>query len=164
MLREFRENGTQYLDGRKSVAAYHISTEVIGSVPNDSGSARHFSSLSAPNLLQDQRLAIPVAARTCLTPRPGPLHSLCYIPVGFLPGGPCAFSTHGASYATARRNTMKRIALFAVAGLVLAACAAKEEAPKMDTTAAAPAAAMDTTVKVDSPPPMAAPTADTTKH
>lgn len=59
---------------------------------------------------------------------------------------------------------MKRIALFAVAGLVLAACAAKEEAPKMDTTAAAPAAAMDTTVKVDTMvPPMAAP-ADTTKH
>ena len=61
---------------------------------------------------------------------------------------------------------MKRIALFAVAGLVLAACAAKEEAPKADTAAMAPAAAApamapDTTVKPDSAA-MAAP--DTTKH
>lgn len=60
---------------------------------------------------------------------------------------------------------MKRIALFAVAGLVLAACAAKDEAPKADTAAmAAPAAAAPA---VDTPP-MAAPMdtmkKDTTKH
>ena len=36
---------------------------------------------------------------------------------------------------------MKRIALFAAAGLVFAACAAKEEAPKADSAAMAPAAA-----------------------
>ena len=61
---------------------------------------------------------------------------------------------------------MKRIALFAVAGLVLAACAAKEEAPKADSAAMAPAAA------VPAPAPdsaaMAAPMdttkKDTTKH
>ncbi|MEQ1690903.1 MAG: hypothetical protein ABMA00_06425 [Gemmatimonas sp.] len=60
---------------------------------------------------------------------------------------------------------MKRIALFAVAGLVLAACAAKEEAPKVDS-AAAPAAAAP--AAMDSGAAMAAPVAttkpDTTKH
>lgn len=65
---------------------------------------------------------------------------------------------------------MKRIALFAAAGIVLAACSAKEEAPKADSAAMAPAAAapapaMDTT-KHDSASMAApaAPAADTTKH
>ena len=59
---------------------------------------------------------------------------------------------------------MKRIALFAVAGLVFAACAAKEEAPGVDTSAAAapaaaaPAPATDTAAKPDTTKP------DTTKH
>jgi len=60
---------------------------------------------------------------------------------------------------------MKRIALFAVAGLVLAACAAKEEAPAVDTAAAAPAAAapaMDSAAPMMDSAAMAAP-ADTTK-
>lgn len=66
---------------------------------------------------------------------------------------------------------MKRIALFAVAGLVLAACSAKEEAPKADSAGAAPAAAaepapaMDTTKKdTTAMAAPAAPAADTTKH
>jgi PBP1b-binding outer membrane lipoprotein LpoB len=66
---------------------------------------------------------------------------------------------------------MKRIALFAVAGLVLAACSAKEEAPKADSAAAAPAAApaampaMDTTKKDSAAAPAAAaPAKDSVKH
>ena len=64
---------------------------------------------------------------------------------------------------------MKRIALFAVAGLVLAACSAKEEAPKADSAAMAPAAAapamnMDTTKKDSAAAPAMAAPADTTKH
>ncbi len=65
---------------------------------------------------------------------------------------------------------MKRIALFAVAGLVFAACSAKEEAPKADS-AAAPAAApaeapaMDTTKKDSAAAPAAAaPAKDSVKH
>ena len=61
---------------------------------------------------------------------------------------------------------MKRIALFAVAGLVLAACAAKEQAPMADSSgamaapaAAAPAAAMDTGMMKPDSTKM-----DTTKH
>ena len=59
---------------------------------------------------------------------------------------------------------MKRIALFAVAGLVLAACAAKEDAPAVDTAAMAPAAAapaMDTAAMAA---PMDTTKKDTTKH
>ncbi len=65
---------------------------------------------------------------------------------------------------------MKRIALFAVAGLVLAACSAKEEAPKADSAAApaaapAPAPAMDTTKKDSAAAPAAAaPAKDSVKH
>lgn len=53
---------------------------------------------------------------------------------------------------------MKRIALFAVAGIVFAACAAKEEAPAVDSAAAPAAAADSAAMTPDSTTP------DTTKH
>jgi hypothetical protein len=59
---------------------------------------------------------------------------------------------------------MKRIALFAVAGLVLAACAAKEEAPKADTAAMAPAAAAPAPDSAAMAMPMDTTKKDTTKH
>ena len=95
------------------------------------------------------------------------------IPVGLLPGGPCALSGRTAQPPHRLESSiMKRIALVAAA-LVLAACSAKEEAPAADSAAAAPAAAapaMDSAAMAapaDSAKPdsaaMAAP-ADTTKH
>ena len=91
------------------------------------------------------------------------------IPVGLLPGGPCALSGRTAQPPHRLESSiMKRIALVAAA-LVLAACSAKEEAPAADSAAAAPAAApaMDSAAMaapaMDSAA-MAAPAADTTKH
>ena len=65
-------------------------------------------------------------------------------------------------------STMKRIALVAAA-LVLAACSAKEEAPAVDSAAAAPVAAPAMDSAAMAAPAMdwaamAAPAADTTKH
>ena len=97
------------------------------------------------------------------------VHSRCLNPVGLLPGGPCAFLGRTAQPPHRMESyTMKRIALVAAA-LVLAACSAKEEAPAVDSAAAAPAAAapaMDSAAMaapaMDSAA-MAAPAADTTK-
>ncbi len=63
---------------------------------------------------------------------------------------------------------MKRIALFAAASLVLAACSAKEEAPAADTAMApaameTPAPAMDSGAMM-TPPDSMAMKMDTTKH
>ena len=92
------------------------------------------------------------------------------IPVGLLPGGPCAFLGRTAQPPHRMESyTMKRIALVAAA-IVLAACSAKEEAPAVDSAAAAPAPAaapaMDSAAMaapaMDSAA-MAAPAADTSK-
>ncbi len=70
---------------------------------------------------------------------------------------------------------MKRIALFAAASIVLAACSAKTDAPMADTGAAAAAPAMTDTAAMTPPPAamdtaamaapaMAAPMDTTKKH